>query len=158
MKACAELLGFAQSYLFFTGFTPPQIKCQDPLGIESGKIPSFAIVASSQLNQYHGPDRGRLRTEEEGSFKGGWAAQYNDVNQFLQFDLGKVTKVTAVATQGRSDANWLVTSYTLAYSVDGGSFTSYGEGDGQARNIFLLFIMFHKLIIYIRIKRNIQSQ
>ena len=46
--------------------------------------------------------------------------------------------MTAVATQGRSDADWMVTSYTLAYSVDGGSFTSYGEGDGQARNIFLL--------------------
>ena len=95
-------------------------------------------MASSQYNQYYGPDRGRLRTEGEGSYGGGWAAQYNDVNQFLQFDLGRELKVTAVATQGRSDANWMVTSYTLAYSVDGGSFTPYGEGDGQAREILLL--------------------
>ena len=58
--------------------------------------------------------------------------------------------MTAVATQGRSNANWMVTSYTLAYSVDGGSFTPYGEGDGQARNNFLL-IFFHKSIIYIPI-------
>ena len=123
---------------FFLGFTPPQIKCRDPLGIESGKIPSSAIVASSQYNQYYGPDRGRLRTEGEGSYGGGWAAQYNDVKQFLQFDLGKLTKVTAVATQGRSEANWMVTSYTLAYSVDGGSFTPYGEGDGQVSNILRL--------------------
>ena len=119
----------------FLGFTPPQIKCRDPLGIESSKIPSSAIVASSQYNQYYGPDRGRLRTEGQGSYGGGWAAQYNDVKQFLQFDLGKVAKVTAIATQGRSDANWMVTSYTLAYSVDGGSFTPYGEGDAQARHI-----------------------
>ena len=123
---------------FFLGFTPPQIKCQDPLGIESGKIPSSAIVASSQYSQYYEPDRGRLRTEGEGSYGGGWAAQYNDVKQFLQFDLGKVTTVTAVATQGRSNANWMVTSYTLAYSVNGGSFTPYGEGDGQVSNILLL--------------------
>lgn len=122
----------------FKGFTPPEIKCRDPLGIESGKILSTAIAASSQYNQYYGPDRGRLRTEVEGSYGGGWAAQYNDVNQFLQFDLGKVTKMTAVATQGRSNANWMVTSYTLAYSVDGGSFTPYGGGDGQASDIFLL--------------------
>ena len=94
-------------------------------------------MASSQYNQYYGPDRGRLRTEGQGSYGGGWAAQYNDANQFLQFDLGKVTKLTAIATQGRSDANWMVTSYTLAYSVNGGSFTPYGGGDGQARNIFL---------------------
>ena len=106
-------------------------------------------MASSQYNQYYGPDRGRLRTEGEGSYGGGWAAQYNDVNQFLQFDLGKVTKVTAVATQGRSDANWMVTSYTLAYSVNGGSFTPYGEGDGQARHIsFFLYNLLIKLIMY----------
>ena len=122
----------------FKGFTPPQIKCQDPLGIESGIIPSTAIAASSQRNPYYGPDRGRLRKQVEGSYGGGWAAQYSDAEQFLQFDLGKVAKVTAVATQGRSDADWMVTSYTLAYSVDGGSFTPYGDGDGQARKIFLL--------------------
>ena len=121
--------------LLFKGFTPPEIKCRDPRGIESGKIPSSSIVASSQYNQYYGPDRGRLRTVKEGSYGGGWAAQYNDVKQFLQFDLGNVTKVTAVATQGRSDADWMVTSYTLAYSLDAGSFTPYGDGDGQARDI-----------------------
>ena len=117
--------------LYLKGFTPPVIKCRDPLGIESGKIPSTAIVASSMYNQYWGPDRGRLRTVKEGSYAGGWAAQYNNAKQFMQFDLGNVTKVTAVATQGRSDADWMVTSYTLAYSLDAGSFTAYGDGDGQ---------------------------
>ena len=142
----------------FQGFTPPPIKCQDPLGIESGKIPSTAIVASSQYSPYYGPDRGRMRKEVEGSYKGGWAAQYNDANQFLQFDLGKVTKVTAVATQGRSDANWMVTSYTLAYSVDGGSFTPYGEGDGQARDISLLLNYVSQVNNRYSYKWNIQSQ
>ena len=90
-------------------------------------------MASSQYNQYYGPDRGRLRTVPSGSYGGGWAAKYNDAKQFLQFDLGEVTKVTAVATQGRSDANWMVSSYTLDFSLGGGSFTPYGSGDGQVR-------------------------
>lgn len=111
-------------------------------------------MASSQYNQYYGPDRGRLRTEGEGSYGGGWAAQYKDVDQFLQFDLGKVIKVTAVATQGRSDADWMVTSYTLAYSVDGGSFTPYGEGDGQARDIFLPLYYLLKINNVERCTRN----
>ncbi|XP_068680517.1 uncharacterized protein, partial [Montipora foliosa] len=121
----AELYGCRQ------GFTPPEIKCRDPLGIESGKIPSTGIAASTMYNQYWGPERGRLRTVKEGSYGGGWAAQYNDAKQFIQFDLGNVTKVTALATQGRSDANWMVTSYTLAFSLDGGNFIPFGAADGQ---------------------------
>ena len=70
---------------------------------------------------------------KEGNYGGGWAAQHNDKFQFLLFDFGQAKKVTAVATQGRSDANWMVTSYTLAYSSDGVVFTNYGDGqEGQA--------------------------
>ena len=116
-----------------SGFTPPEIKCKDPLGIESGKIPNSAIVASTMYNQYWGPERGRLRTIKDGNYGGGWAAYNNDAKQFIQFDLGNATMVTAVATQGRSDADWMVTTYTLAYSLDGGNFTPVGAGDGQAR-------------------------
>lgn len=82
-------------------------------------------------NQYFGPERGRLRAVKEGSYYGGWAAQYSNVHQFIQYDFGKFVKVTGVATQGRSDANWMVSSYILAYSLDGVSFTTYGAGDGQ---------------------------
>ena len=119
---------------FLKGFTPPEIKCRDPLGIESGKTPSIAIAASTMCNQYWGPDRGRLPRVKEGSFGGGWAAQYNDAKQFIQFDLGNGPKVTALATQGRSDADWMVTSYTLAFSLDGGNFIPFGAAaDGQGR-------------------------
>lgn len=133
----AKLLQSEVCLFLLKGFTPPEIKCRNPLGIESGKIPSTAIVASTMYNQYYGPDRSRLRTVREGSYGGGWAAQYRDANQFLQFDLGKVAMVTAIATQGRSDANWMVTSYTLAYSLDAGSFTHYGDEDGQVKTLFL---------------------
>ena len=64
-----------------------------------------------------------------GSFGGGWAAQYNDANQFLEIDLDEVTKVTRIATQGRLDAAWWVKTYTLSYSEDGGTFKDYKNGE-----------------------------
>ena len=63
-----------------------------------------------------------------GSYQGGWISQYADVNQWLMVDLGKVTKVTRLATQGRSDAGWWSKSYSLEYSEDGGVFKPYKNG------------------------------
>lgn len=63
-----------------------------------------------------------------GSFQGGWISQYKDSKQFLQIDLQKVTKVTRIATQGRYNAGWWTKSYTLEYSVHGGEFLQYNNG------------------------------
>lgn len=63
-----------------------------------------------------------------GSFQGGWVSQYKDDKQFLQIDLQNVTKVTRIATQGRYDAGWWTKAYTLEYSVHGGEFLSYNDG------------------------------
>ena len=63
-----------------------------------------------------------------GSLQGGWISQYADAYQYLQIDLGKVTKVTRIATQGRYDAGWWTKTYTLDYSEDGGIFKSYNNG------------------------------
>ena len=49
------------------------------------------------------------------------------VNQFLQIDLENVTKVTRIATQGRSGTDWRTKTYTLYYSEDGGAFISYNN-------------------------------
>ncbi|CAH3038827.1 unnamed protein product [Porites evermanni] len=111
------------------GFRPPIIVCASALGMENGKIPDTAIVASSRYNQYWGPERGRLNEKKDGSFNGGWASQYGDAYQFLQIDLGNVTKVTRIATQGRYDAGWWTTTYTLSYSNDGAAFTAYKNGE-----------------------------
>ena len=58
-------------YLFFNyssiGFDIPKIVCASPLGMENGKIPDSAIVASSRHNQYWGPERGRLNEKTEGN-------------------------------------------------------------------------------------------
>ena len=64
-----------------------------------------------------------------GSFQGGWVSQYADAYQFLQIDLGKVTKVTRIATQGRADAGWWSKTYTLEYSEEvGATFKPYKNG------------------------------
>ena len=54
-------------YFFLaTGFEIPKIVCAAALGMENGKIPNSAIVASSRYNQYWGPERGRLNEKKEG--------------------------------------------------------------------------------------------
>ena len=57
-------------YLFLSfapsGFDIPKIECASALGMENGKIPDSAIVASSRYNQYWGPERGRLNEKTDG--------------------------------------------------------------------------------------------
>ena len=115
-------------YISPTGFDPPKIACAKPLGMESKIIPNSALKSSSDYNQYFGPERSRLHMKQEGSYYGGWASKHVDVGQWLEIDLGKITKVTRIATQGRYDANWWVTKYTLTYS-DGGKYKSYKNGE-----------------------------
>ena len=57
-------------------------------------------------------------------------SQYAIKHQFLQIDLENVTKVTRIATQGFMYYNWAAwtKTYTLDYSEDGGTFTSYLNG------------------------------
>lgn len=45
-----------------------------------------------------------------------WTAQYADVNQYLQIDLGTVMKVSGVFTQGHPTSDQRVTSYSLQFS------------------------------------------
>ena len=111
-----------------TGFDPPTIVCADALGMESGEIADSALKSTSDYNQYFGAERSRLNEQQDGSYYGGWAPKSSDKGQWLQIDLGKITKVTRIATQGRYDANWWVKKYKLTYS-DGGRFKSYKNGE-----------------------------
>lgn len=65
------------------------------------------------------------------SYEGGWLSQYNDVLQFLQIDLGNVTMVTAIATQGHSTKTWWVKTYTLEYGNENGNFTAYNNNQAS---------------------------
>ena len=94
--------------------------------MDSGAIPDSHISASSQYSDYNGVRKARLHFKETGNSPGGWASKTNDLNQWLQVDLGRYTTVTKIATQGNRLNKWVV-EYNLQYSDDGVIFKFYKE-------------------------------
>ena len=91
-------------------------------GVETGKIADSQISSSSA---YPGLEavRGRLKGVSS------WSARVLNKDQWVQIDLGRDEVVTAIATQGRANANQWVKSYSLSYSLDGENFASYKTKD-----------------------------
>ena len=102
--------------------------------MESGEITDGQITASSEWSSTHAPSLARLNRVKEGNKAGSWAAKTNDVNQWLQIELGSdYTKVTRIVTQGRSDYDQWVKTYKLQYSEDGVNYQFYRE-QGQTED------------------------
>ena len=100
--------------------------------MEHYAIADGQIGASSQWDMNHAAIQGRLHFKLSGVKRGAWSARSNDVNQWLQIDLGNMyTKVTRVASQGRDGFNQWVTKYKLQYNNDGVNFQYYKD-EGQA--------------------------
>ena len=91
-------------------------------GVETGKIADSQISSSSA---YPGLEavRGRLKGASS------WSARVLNKDQWIQIDLGRYEVVTAIATQGRANADQWVKSYSLSYSLDGKVFISYKSKD-----------------------------
>ena len=91
-------------------------------GVETGKIADSQISSSSA---YPGLEavRGRLKGTSS------WSAAALNKNQWVQIDLGQDEVVTAIATQGRANADQWVKSYSVSYSLDGENFVSYKTKD-----------------------------
>lgn len=53
--------------------------------------------------------------------------RYNNARQWLNIDLGTISRVKRISTQGRYDADQWVTSYAVSYSVDNIKFYPYKE-------------------------------
>ena len=89
----------------------------------TGAISTSGLESSSSQNNKHHHKFSRLNSINLGPNSRSWSAAQNDQNQFLQIDIGYVTTVTAIATQGRSKDTdnccdeW-VTSYRVLYSKD----------------------------------------
>ena len=117
--------------------------------MESGAISDSQISASSEhdIVVNHAAIQGRLNFQETSVKAGAWVAATNDVNPWLQVDLGnQFTKVTGVATQGRNySSQWpyghhsqWVTKYKIQYSDDDVNFLYYREqGQNTAKVIIL---------------------
>ena len=112
--------------------------------MENGTIFDSEITASSELNVSTPAKNGRLNYTLGSS----WCAATIDSNPYLQIDLQTLHIICAVSTQGNSQADQWVKTYTLKLSKDGvsSSWTDYKE-DGQVRvcsnhsvdNFYLLF-------------------
>ncbi|XP_034152435.1 discoidin domain-containing receptor 2 isoform X2 [Esox lucius] len=96
--------------------------CRYPLGMEDGRIKDHDITASSQWYETTGPQYARLNREEgDGAWCPAGLLQPSDT-QYLQVDLGQLTFLTVVGTQGRyarNSGNEFARMYRLNYSRDG---------------------------------------
>ena len=98
------------------------------LGMESGSIPDSNIAASSENNANTAAKNGRLNYTSGSS----WCAGTSDSNSYLQIDLQTLHIICAVSTQGNSQVDQWVKTYTLKLSKDGSSWTGYKE-DGLVK-------------------------
>uniref|UniRef100_A0A667X8E8 receptor protein-tyrosine kinase n=1 Tax=Myripristis murdjan TaxID=586833 RepID=A0A667X8E8_9TELE len=93
--------------------------CRYALGMEDGRIKDDDITASSQWYETTGPQYARWEGD------GAWCPQGQlepSDSQYLQVDLGRLTFLTVVGTQGRyarSSGNEFARAYRLNYSRDG---------------------------------------
>ena len=103
-------------------------ECNDALGMESGAISDGQVKASTEWDKNHAAIQGRLHYLAKPGKAGSWSARHNNVNQWLQIDLGsRYTKITGLATQGRNGYAQWVTKYKVQYSDDGANFQYYSE-------------------------------
>jgi hypothetical protein len=92
----------------------------------SGKIPDDAITASSTYDNRHKPGYARLTRVGKSCC---WTpTNAGRVGSWLQVDLGQLTTVTGIATQGTcyNHIEW-AKSYSVSYSNEPNSLTPYEE-------------------------------
>ena len=94
------------------------------LGMQSGSVPDNRITASSELNISTPAKNGRLNYTAGSS----WCASTSDSNPYLQIDLQTLHIICAVSTQGNSQADDWVKTYTLQSSRDGKTWKNYEDG------------------------------
>lgn len=113
-------------------------RCNVPLGMQNRRISNARITASSTWSKIYSPQMGRLHSPKS------WCSKVKDhYRQWLQIDLGRPSRVTKIATQGRKDARQWVKRYTLSYSQDGAVFTEYKAPNSYTKRvgILLCFLM-----------------
>ena len=127
----------AVCYLIKIGFSAPNPPvCLEALGMQNKQIPDAAITSSTEDHIGTKAYYGRLHLLRGSGRAGGWAAQYEDKDQFLQVHFGGWRKITRVAIQGREDRNQWVKTFSLSYGNDSVFFQDYTE-DGVNKKVCL---------------------
>ncbi|CAB4016564.1 Hypothetical predicted protein [Paramuricea clavata] len=128
-QCCRDIANMVRRYVdAYEALCLNNTSCTDPkpLGMTSGKIPDDAITASSVDSSNYKPSYARL-TKAGSSCS--WApTRAGQIGSWLQVDLGQLSTVTGIATQGIcSSANQWVKSYSVSYSNVPNSWTPYKE-------------------------------
>jgi hypothetical protein len=115
----------------------------------SGKIPGDAITASSQSSSSYKPSNARLTIEGSSC---SWApTDAGKIGSWLQVDLGQLTTVTGIATQGSCyNAIQRAKSYSVSYSNQPNSWIPYEES-GNVK-------VSQRIILYGEILQNTDSE
>ena len=95
--------------------------------MRNGRIRNGQITASSSYNSNQVAWYGRLGRVKSGRTIGGWCAKYKNTNQWLKVDFGRLMRVRKIATQGRQDAGYWVTSFYCSFSADNLHWAVYRE-------------------------------
>ncbi|KAJ7390431.1 hypothetical protein OS493_025130 [Desmophyllum pertusum] len=100
-------------------------------------IPDSQITASSEYGPAYAATNARLGHVAGNGKTGSWTAKTQNIGQWIEVDLGDITKVTKIGTQGRQEAGWWVTEYKMSYSWLGGYFVFYKSGPYSAEQVSL---------------------
>ena len=107
--------------------------------MENGAISDAQVKASTEWDNNHAAIQGRLHYLEKPRKAGSWSAEFNNLDQWLQIDLGNQdTAITGLASQGRNGYGQWVTKYKVQYSDNGANFQYYTE-QGVIKVVYCLY-------------------
>ncbi|XP_058244161.1 neuropilin-1a isoform X3 [Hemibagrus wyckioides] len=122
--------GFSANFTVMERTVPEDFDCMEPLGVESGEIPSEQIEASSEYNPNWSAQRSRLN-----NFENGWTPLEDSNKEWIQVDLGFLRFVSAIGTQGaisqETNKKYYVKSYKVDVSSNGEDWITLKEGSKQ---------------------------
>ena len=96
--------------------------------MDNSAISDGQVKASTEWDKNHAAIQGRLHYLAKPSKAGSWSARHNNLDQWLQIDLGNQdTTITGLASQGRNGYGQWVTKYKVQYSDNGANFQYYTE-------------------------------
>lgn len=95
---------------------PSTSSCLSAQGMESRVIHDKALQASTSISRSYYPGQARLHNVASSRGYGAWCARSDDQSPWIQIDLGKMIRVTGIATQGLMSYS-SKPSYIVEYEV-----------------------------------------
>ena len=129
------------AHILVSDFLKNNLDCTSALGMQNGAIPDIRVTASSIRNLYTRASLARLNLTGQGNYSGGWVAGVLSVVEHLQivFDTTD-TVLTAIATQGREDADQWVKKYYLKYKNS--NWRNYKDQQGIIYTVSMIYTSF----------------